>query len=345
MKFLKQILCFTFIWAVAIAAAHDPNLSSIRIIQWPNETIISITTHTEKLSEDAGSPATQANANQLVRDRLKMTLNGKPLRVKESMATLDGDMISWQTRIPGAFTHFTVDSPLLPRAKDGRTIISFMPGGVVTEEYVLDASNPTWPPTDSEPSPMTTFLSYLKLGFEHILAGADHIFFVIGIVLIGGTLKELLKVVTAFTIAHSITLTAAALGLATPPSRIVEPLIALSIVAIAWEAFRARPSETGEKAKDFRVFTVFVFGLVHGFGFAGALTEVGLKGSQLVAGLVSFNLGVELGQAAIIVIAAPVIAALSKKYPEQWKKTSIAMACSIGLIGLYWLFTRVFASS
>lgn len=342
MKFLKLLLCFTFIWAVAIAAAHDPNLSSIRIIQWPNETIISVTTHTAKISEDAGAPATQANANQLVRDRLKMTLDGKPLTIKMSMATLDGDMISWQTRIPGKFTRYSVGSPLLPSAKDGRTIITLMPGGVVTEEFVLDSSNPTWPASESKPSPTTTFLSYLKLGFEHILAGADHILFVLGIVLIGGTLKELLKVVTAFTIAHSITLTAAALGLATPSSRIVEPLIALSITAIAWEALRAKPSDSVEKAKDLRVLTVFAFGLVHGFGFAGALTEVGLQGSQLVAGLVSFNLGVEVGQAAIIVIAAPVIVVLSKKYPEQWKKTSIAMAYCLGLIGLYWFVTRVF---
>src|SRR6185503_11468236 len=153
--------------------------------------------------------------------------------------------------------------------------------------------------------------AYVEQGVHHILIGPDHILFVIGLLLPGGGMVRLLKVVTAFTLAHSVTLALAALGVVNPPARLVEPLIALSIVWIGVEnlrrAMRARP-DAAPLGGDRRAAIAFGFGLVHGFGFAGVLAQFGLPKFALGWSLVGFNLGVEIGQAAIVLAVAPLLA-------------------------------------
>ena len=142
-------------------------------------------------------------------------------------------------------------------------------------------------------------IAFFRLGVEHILTGYDHILFLFALILRGGRLRSLLGIVTAFTVAHSITLALAVLGVVVVPSRIVEPVIALSIAYVALENIFRRRAASG------RWVVSFVFGLVHGFGFAGALLELGLPPSGLIGSLVFFNLGVEAGQAMIVAAAVP----------------------------------------
>jgi HupE / UreJ protein len=147
----------------------------------------------------------------------------------------------------------------------------------------------------------STLASYFGIGAEHILLGFDHVLFIVALILPGGSLLSLVGMVTAFTVAHSITLALSVLGIVSLPSQIVEPVIALSIAYVAFEnlALQSAPSR--------RWAVSFLFGLVHGFGFAGALSEVGLPTSGLIAALVGFNLGVEAGQMLIVAVLLPLL--------------------------------------
>jgi hypothetical protein len=157
----------------------------------------------------------------------------------------------------------------------------------------------------------STLASYFGIGVEHILLGFDHVLFIIALILPGGGFWPLVAMVTAFTVAHSITLALSVLGIVSLPSQLVEPVIALSIAYVAFENL------TLQNAPSRRWAVSFLFGLVHGFGFAGALTEVGLPTSGLVAALVGFNLGVEAGQMLIVALLLPVLLWLQR---FAWEK-------------------------
>ncbi len=183
-----------------------------------------------------------------------------------------------------------------------------------------------------------TFLTYIVIGFEHIIPkGLDHILFVLGLFFFALRLRPLLIQITAFTFAHTITLAMATLGVVTVPPSVVEPLIAASIVYVGVENTIAR------KIGIWRTALVFGFGLLHGLGFASVLGEVGLQTTQFITGLIAFNVGVELGQIAVIVVAFFLIGLPFGKKP--WYRKRIAIPCSvlIALVGAYWFFERVSA--
>ncbi len=175
---------------------------------------------------------------------------------------------------------------------------------------------------------------FLWLGMEHIFIGYDHIMFILGLILIGGKLMNLVKMVTAFTVAHSITLVLAVLQVVALPARLVESVIALSIVYIALENFFVKDS-------DQRWLIAFVFGLMHGFGFAGVLTELGLPSGALVTSLVSFNVGVEIGQVVIVAACYPVIVWVTQ---STWQRRIVYGLSSLILVfGLVWFLERALA--
>jgi hypothetical protein len=198
---------------------------------------------------------------------------------------------------------------LLPAGQTHLARVAF--NGAVVERIARSAS-PGFEVL-AEPSVWTAGWRFLRLGVEHIFTGYDHIAFLLALLLLGGRFLDLVKIVTSFTIAHSLTLALAALGLFTPPARWVESLIAASIVAVAgenlWVLRRAVASSARVAAAlRHRWRLTFAFGLVHGFGFAAALQELKLPRAALVAGLVSFNIGVEIGQVVIVALAFPLLA-------------------------------------
>ncbi|HEX6243085.1 MAG TPA: HupE/UreJ family protein [Polyangiales bacterium] len=160
--------------------------------------------------------------------------------------------------------------------------------------------------TASAPLPSATLLANVVHGMLHIWKGLDHVLFVVSVVLAAGGLRELVWVISAFTLAHSVTLSLGALGVLSPPAEIVEPAIALSIVLVAlenlWLSWRRRAAQAvppnGRHWR--RAAVVFVFGLGHGFGFSGELRELGLGPQELARALVGFNLGVEVGQLLVV---------------------------------------------
>ncbi|MGI9381774.1 MAG: HupE/UreJ family protein [Methyloligellaceae bacterium] len=183
------------------------------------------------------------------------------------------------------------------------------------------------------------FVEYVGLGFTHILPeGLDHILFVLGLYLLTTQLRPLLVQVTAFTVAHSITLALGLYGVVRISPAIVEPLIAVSIVYVAVENI------VTTKLHVWRPFVVFGFGLLHGLGFAGVLQEIGLPRADFVTGLVAFNVGVEFGQLAVIALAWVATGMWFATRP--WYRTRIVQPASaaIALVGLYWTVDRVLFS-
>ena len=191
--------------------------------------------------------------------------------------------------------------------------------------------------SNSQEDTFSTFLSFLRQGFVHVVPlGVDHILFVLGLFLLSRQWKPLLLQVTMFTVAHTITLGLATLGFVAIESSIVEPLIAASIAVVALENIFF----PGYKPR--RLVIVFAFGLIHGLGFAGALSEFELHPTSLVAGLFGFNLGVEAGQLAILSIAFA-LTVFIKKQEDYRKYIVIPGSTVIACMGVYWTLTRIFS--
>lgn len=182
----------------------------------------------------------------------------------------------------------------------------------------------------------TVAFRYLLVGFEHILPrGLDHILFVLGLFLLSHRLRPLLWQVTAFTLAHSVTLALSIFDLFTLPSRPVEALIALSIIYVAIE------NVVTAELKPWRPIVVFVFGLVHGLGFAEVLRQISLPKEHFVTGLITFNIGVELGQISVLALAFLLFGWFRKK-PWYRKKVILPGSVLICLIATYWCIERTF---
>ncbi|NOT34605.1 MAG: HupE/UreJ family protein [Candidatus Eisenbacteria bacterium] len=190
--------------------------------------------------------------------------------------------------------------------------------------------------------------TFVPAGIHHIFIGPDHILFVIALLLPGGGLRRLFGIVTAFTLAHSVTLALATFGIVNPPGAIVEPAIALSIVAVGlsnlWRGWRRDPrleDSSANAGRDPRHLTAFAFGLIHGFGFASVLRDFGLPAQALGTSLLGFNLGVEVGQACIVSVAAPLLMLARRANPRAARVILIVGSIGVTLAGIGWLIERL----
>ncbi|MBI1776908.1 MAG: HupE/UreJ family protein [Proteobacteria bacterium] len=221
----------------------------------------------------------------------------------------------------------------------GRQAIVVSIGNEERQLPLLDAQHTEAMLTNAPPGAWEVAESYVGLGIEHVLTGYDHIAFILAMLLWARRPWPVVKIVTAFTLAHSTTLALATLGILEISPSIVEPLIAVTIVIAAAENFRSR-------AIDRKWLYALVLGLIHGFGFAGALKEVGLPGSAIPLSLATFNIGVEFGQLAIVAVAMPVLAALDRliaaadAQPQRSATVVYAASAVIAALGLYWIVER-----
>jgi hydrogenase/urease accessory protein HupE len=193
---------------------------------------------------------------------------------------------------------------------------------------------------EATPDAFAVVSSYLLFGFAHILGGFDHLLFVLALLILVPNTRILIWTITAFTVAHSITLAAATLGFVNFPQPPVEAVIALSIVFVATEIIHVSQGRPGLTQR--RPWIVaFTFGLLHGFGFAGALTEVGLPEQAIPLALLFFNVGVELGQLAFVAAVLLSIALAKHLLHETPKWVPTATAYVIGMVASYWTIDRV----
>lgn len=219
--------------------------------------------------------------------------------------------------------------------------IDWLDGASFTHRLVPDAHRVVIP---EQSGVLEVAATYTVIGVEHILLGVDHLLFVFALLLLVNGVGRLVATITAFTVAHSITLGAATLGLVSVPSAPVEATIALSILFLATELARARAApptsaEADSLTRRFPWIVAFSFGLLHGFGFAGALSEVGLPGNAIPLALLFFNVGVELGQLAFVaaVLALGWLLAQVRPLP-RWSPRLAAYV--IGSVAAYWVFER-----
>ena len=238
----------------------------------------------------------------------------------------DKPEVTWQypKKFGNNVAHFYYDQT--PQEKTSH----WLTDGVMSPPFELNAAY--------TPKPFTQVATeYTVLGFEHIVPkGIDHILFVLGLFLLSVKLRPLLLQVTAFTLAHSITLGLTIYGVISLPPSIVEPLIALSIVAVGIENIFVKT------VKIRRIVVVFLFGLLHGMGFAGVLSQLGLPESDFVTALVFFNIGVEAGQLFVITVAFLCVFWLLKNQQLYRQWVVIPVSALISLIGLYWTYERLF---
>lgn len=192
-----------------------------------------------------------------------------------------------------------------------------------------------------DPMPSTeVFWKYLLTGFEHIIPlGFDHILFILCVFFLNTSLKKIILQATMFTLAHSITLGLSMYGIIDPPPAIVEPLIAISILFLALE------NVWSDRVKPWRMLMVFLFGMVHGMGFAGALAELGMPRSSFATALVAFNIGVELGQLSIITFMYLCVARPLSGNGWYRKRIVIPVSLVIAIVAGYWTVERIFLQS
>ena len=183
----------------------------------------------------------------------------------------------------------------------------------------------------------TVFWKYMLIGFQHIIPlGFDHILFITCVFFLNTDLKKVIIQASMFTLAHSITLGLAMYGIIRPPANVVEPLIAISIVFLAIE------NMVSDKVKPWRLVMVFLFGMVHGMGFAGALLQMGMPQYAFATELISFNVGVEIGQLAIILFLYFLVAKVFSGKLWYRRRIVIPVSSVIAIIALYWTVERMF---
>ncbi len=181
------------------------------------------------------------------------------------------------------------------------------------------------------------FWKYTLIGIQHIIPeGFDHILFITCVFFLSPSLKKVIIQASMFTVAHSITLGLAMYGVIKPPANIIEPLIALSIVFLALENI------VSDKVRPWRLVMVFLFGMVHGMGFAGALSQLGMPQYAFATALISFNVGVEIGQLSIILLLYFLVSLPFSKIPTYRKRIVIPVSTVIALVAAYWTVQRIF---
>ena len=210
----------------------------------------------------------------------------------------------------------------------------FIGAGENAIQIVTDRGNARFDLASPQRNPWEVARRYFYAGVEHILTGYDHIAFLLAVVLWATRVWPVVKIVTAFTISHSVTLSMAVLGVATLPSALVEALIAGSIVYVAVENFFS--CEVDRRWRD-----TFFFGFIHGFGFASGLIEIGIPRNAIVPALASFNIGVEVGQIAIVLVVIPLLLVVDRSTGgKRSRKFVYAASSMIAILGAYWLFMR-----
>lgn len=245
-----------------------------------------------------------------------------------------------------------VDTVVFPYDPIHQTFLNVYEDGALRHQAILDQQRTafdyyagTWQGTTA------VMAVFIPAGIEHIVIGPDHVLFLVGLLLLGGSWWRLAAIVTAFTLGHSVTLSLAALDIVSPPAAIVEPIIALSIVFVGADNLlvqrdRARTAGSGESAgappRDIRAWVAGVFGLIHGFGFASVLKEFGLPITALGWSLFSFNLGVEIGQLAIVFAVAAVLGAVHRRRPATAPLLVVGGSIVVIAAGGYWFVERVF---
>jgi len=355
---LRASVLVALLLAAPAASAHDVSYSYADL-RWSSDRVeLSVTVHRDDAAPALGiatpesllvAPFLARDADRLstlIRSRLNVTAaagEALPLRVEriEPRPERRGVCLTLAAPLRAPTPRIGVRAALFPENKRHETFLNVYDArGRVLAQEVLTAERPGVDVYAAGPQGVLAVLrTFIGTGIHHIFLGPDHVLFIVGLLLLGGSLGRVVRVATSFTLAHSITLALAVLGVVRIPSRIIEPMIALSVVYVGFENVRARPGT------DWRTRIAFAFGLIHGFGFASVLREFGLPRGSLAWSLLGFNLGVEAGQVCIVLAVVPVLAALRAGWPRLAPRALALGSWGIVCTGSVWFLERIFTRS
>jgi hydrogenase/urease accessory protein HupE len=364
-----------------LAAAHPAPFSYLDVYLEPEGLRGALVIHDFDAAHELGIEKPESLLNAAVarehRAALIRVIEAR-LRLQTSDATLQprwGD-IETLTERQSVLLPFSIDTPvrgrldidarLFPYDPNHQTFINIYEGGALRQQAILDSSAPAMQFYSGSLQGRWLLVStFVRAGVHHILIGPDHVLFLLGLLLLGGSLWRLAAIVTAFTIGHSVTLSLAALNIVQLSPRLVEPAIALSIIVVGVDNLlvsRQRktasgfphpaPLPSGEGTqlsgagadRDLRTWMAGIFGLIHGFGFAAVLMEIGLPTEALGWSLAAFNIGVEIGQLFIVMtlLALARLTTMLPAYRTAYAERFLTLA-SMGVIaaGVYWLAQRI----
>jgi hydrogenase/urease accessory protein HupE len=285
-------------------------------------------------------PALDENTTLKLRPRFPE--GSEELGPRRSSFAANTAVLRWQLRVPGGLEGRSVSFPELSATRVDVLVRYVRADGTEQVGRILPVESRF--DFRASPGQLEVARTYAVIGIEHILLGFDHLLFVLALMLLVDGTRKLIATITAFTVAHSITLALASLQLIRVPGPPVEALIALSIVFVASEILHARQGRPGLTQRSPWVVS-FGFGLLHGLGFAGALAEVGLPQNSIPTALLFFNVGVEIGQL-IFVAAVLLLAAGLRRLSSRWRLPQPAwlgfvLPYLIGGIASYWVFERI----
>jgi hydrogenase/urease accessory protein HupE len=291
---------------------------------------------------DAAFVSQRASAiGQLLAPRLQFFADGQPIAWTADQVrpvdSQDAVEMTWRADAGRAPGKVTIATHLFPYDPNHQTFVNVFEGGALVRQEVLDRGRTSLDFfSGTRQGLLAVFTAFTASGIHHIAIGPDHILFIIGLLLLGGSIPRLLAIVTAFTIGHSVTLALATLDIVSPSPRLIEPAIALSIVFVGADNLM-----TSNSGRDVRAWVALLFGLIHGFGFANVLRETGLPSSAIGVSLFSFNLGVEIGQAVIVLVVATLLSLVRQRNALLARRIAMAGSVVVVLAGTFWFFERV----
>jgi hypothetical protein len=336
---------FTLLVACVPAGAHPVPFSFVDVRVQPDSLDVMLVAHVFDVAHEVGldpperllEGATLAGESRAIADflrtRFQISVDGRKLPPADwsaAEALVERQSVRLHARVP--LSHpagsIAVSAALFPYDPKHQTFVNFYEQNAVTSQAILDREHDSVDYfTGTRQGSWAVIQKFLPSGVHHILIGPDHLLFLVGLLLLGGSIRRLLLIVTAFTFAHSLTLSLA---------DIIEPAIALSIVYVGADNLFVRGG------RDVRSWIAFAFGLIHGFGFANVLRSMELPARALGWTLFSFNIGVELGQLFVVLIVASGLALLRSRSEVVSRRLAFAGSIVVMAAGAFWFIQRVF---
>jgi len=349
-------MALTLLGVAIPAAAHPVPFSYVDVRIGPDALDVTIVAHIYDVAHDLGiepverllEPSVLASRADaiitLLRNRFELRGDGRPLgagawSAPEALPERQSIRVRARFAASSPFGMITVTTSLFPYDPQHQTFLNFYDQDRIASQAIISRGRSQ---VDyfggTSRGVLAVMQKFVPAGVRHILIGPDHLLFLVGLLLLGGSMWRLLLVVTAFTVANSITLTLAALNIVATPAGVVEPAIALSIVYVGADNLMVRGG------RDLRGWIAFAFGFIHGLGFANVLREIDLPTRALGWSLFSFNVGVEIGQLFVVVAVASALALLRRRSEAAGRRLVLAGSVAVIAAGTFWFIQRVFFS-
>jgi hydrogenase/urease accessory protein HupE len=342
--------------AAPSVSAHPAPFSYLDVVVGPRGAEVTLVAHVFDVAHELALPSAEAllDRQQLAArgdevvarllPRFELAADGvalscRPAAAPEALADRRAVRLGFACESNGPPGALRVRAELFPYDPAHQTFLNVYERGALQSQAIMDRAHPTAEYfTGTRQGTLAVARRFLPAGVHHILIGPDHLLFLVGLLLLGGSVRRLTWVVTAFTVAHSLTLSVAALGLAAPPARLVEAAIALSVVYVGVDNLLVKDG------RDLRAWIALGFGLIHGFGFASVLGEMDLPRRALALSLFSFNVGVEIGQLLVVLVVASALAALRARSQAAGRRLAVGGSVMVAVAGSLWFVQRVFLS-